>query len=677
MSSPPIADRKLKLQVIRLPERKKHIFTDLSSAIALAQFQSMIAAQFAVDPQKQLLFVAGVPPKPLSLDDPTATLSALGIRPGDSIELRVEDGLGGADQREMQQGKAGTWDVISSIPAGSGSFVRKEMPRDNSCLFHAVGYVAAKQSTGAAAAHRMRELAANLVAADPATYSTTFLGSPNALYQDHILNPNTWGGAIELALFARQFQTEILAFDLANLREDRFGDGEGYSKRVFLLYTGDHYDALVFANGQGSEQVVFSSKDEHAWVRARDAVMSMHSELAAQGKCAKQSEWRHNKDLKRAHPASKAADLEREKRVAAEKAKTSSSSSSSAAAASGYNPTPLPAFGSSSSSAAAVASAPSPSAPAAAPAHPISPVNADDWRCEICTCANKKTARRCAACDNPNPNAAAASAVAAAPVAARPAAATPVAAAAAPSTSGYVSPPGSFSCTTCTAFNERPSARCVVCGTTQPGSAGSSSRPIELDGDDGDNVPSPIPQHTAQLIGDPDDMGSLSASAIGLTPQQRAVLAQPWACERCTMQNVAGTIVCSACRSAHPHPMLNPATAYGAAAAAGGSGGGASSAAPAPTGALGRLRSVFASQPPWVCERCGKSQSAQLYKCANCGLPNAALHHKIAEGMQQQPGQRNSNSGKLCARRAVAEHSRSLAHFLRFGCCPSSECSIM
>lgn len=55
----------------------------------------------------------------------------------------------------------------------------------------------------------MRELAANIVASDPKLYNTAFLGSPNHLYQDQVLNPNTWGGAIELSIFAVHFQTEM------------------------------------------------------------------------------------------------------------------------------------------------------------------------------------------------------------------------------------------------------------------------------------------------------------------------------------------------------------------------------------------------------------------------------------------------------------------------------------
>lgn len=53
-----------------------------------------------------------------------------------------------------------------------------------------------------------------------------------------ILGPNTWGGAIELSIFATQAKTEICSIDVQTGRIDRFGQGEGYDTRVLLIYSG-------------------------------------------------------------------------------------------------------------------------------------------------------------------------------------------------------------------------------------------------------------------------------------------------------------------------------------------------------------------------------------------------------------------------------------------------------
>lgn len=41
------------------------------------------------------------------------------------------------------------------------------------------------------------------------------------------------------------FKIEIAAVDIVNVRYDLFGQGKGYSDRVYLIYSGIHYDLLV------------------------------------------------------------------------------------------------------------------------------------------------------------------------------------------------------------------------------------------------------------------------------------------------------------------------------------------------------------------------------------------------------------------------------------------------
>lgn len=48
-----------------------------------------------------------------------------------------------------------------------------------------------------------RKIIADAVEADPFTYNDGFLGKPNEEYRKWILDPQKWGGAIELSIFAR------------------------------------------------------------------------------------------------------------------------------------------------------------------------------------------------------------------------------------------------------------------------------------------------------------------------------------------------------------------------------------------------------------------------------------------------------------------------------------------
>jgi ubiquitin thioesterase OTU1 len=267
------AEKPLKLQIIRLPSRERHIIPSLPPSSSLSALQSIIAEKLSLPTSQQALF-NGFPPKEIELDSEEKrqrTLTDAGIKNGDTVEVRVREAAGAVEQKEeLKQGKG--WEYPPTVE--KGSMVRRDMPRDNSCLFHSIAYVCSNKGTGVAAAAAIREIVANLVASDPAKYSTAFLASPNHLYQQHIMNPDTWGGGIELSILSTHYQTEIVAFDFRHLREDVFGRGDGYKRRVFLIYTGDHYDALVWqpAAGGGAEQQVFSTKDDNAWLRgARQA----------------------------------------------------------------------------------------------------------------------------------------------------------------------------------------------------------------------------------------------------------------------------------------------------------------------------------------------------------------------------------------------------------------------
>ncbi|KAI9126277.1 hypothetical protein K1719_002698 [Acacia pycnantha] len=96
-----------------------------------------------------------------------------------------------------------TWDNYSEKFRNSGIregiIVRRVIPLDNSCLFNAIGYVMDHDKTKAS---ELRQVIAATVASDPQKYSVAFLGKPNADYCAWILDPEKWGGAIELSILA-------------------------------------------------------------------------------------------------------------------------------------------------------------------------------------------------------------------------------------------------------------------------------------------------------------------------------------------------------------------------------------------------------------------------------------------------------------------------------------------
>eukprot|EP00668_Euglena_longa_P044412 GGOE01059241.1.p1 GENE.GGOE01059241.1~~GGOE01059241.1.p1 ORF type:complete len:136 (+),score=27.72 GGOE01059241.1:126-533(+) len=101
-------------------------------------------------------------------------------------------------------------------------------------------------------------------------------GQPNIAYCSWIQENDTWGGAIELAILSFVYCTEIVSLDVQTGRMDIYGQTEGYVTRVFVVYTGRHYDAMAVAPYYGasesSDQVMFNVRDEKVLQKARQFI---------------------------------------------------------------------------------------------------------------------------------------------------------------------------------------------------------------------------------------------------------------------------------------------------------------------------------------------------------------------------------------------------------------------
>lgn len=152
-----------------------------------------------------------------------------------------------------------------------GEVIRRVVAANNHCLFTSLGYVLEDHNRDAGL--KLRQVIADVVKSDPETYNAVFLDQSNEDYVKFILNPESWGGAIELSILCKYYQTEIAAVDVQSLRTDVYGQGEGYPERVLLLYDGIHYDplALTFDASLPEEcdVTVFSVDDDYVMAKAR------------------------------------------------------------------------------------------------------------------------------------------------------------------------------------------------------------------------------------------------------------------------------------------------------------------------------------------------------------------------------------------------------------------------
>lgn len=58
------------------------------------------------------------------------------------------------------------------------------------------------------------------------------------------MKPNSWGGTIELLILPTFYGLEIAVVSNSNGIINRFGEGQKYGQRVFLVFAGIHYDPL-------------------------------------------------------------------------------------------------------------------------------------------------------------------------------------------------------------------------------------------------------------------------------------------------------------------------------------------------------------------------------------------------------------------------------------------------
>lgn len=140
---------------------------------------------------------------------------------------------------------------------------RHVVPADNSCLFTAVGYMM-DDAHSMACAPLLRRVVVDHIRARGDEFTDPILGKPVAEYCTWLLNPTSWGGAIECTVLARHLHTQIVALDVRGGSTIVFGEDGGYALRMYLLWDGIHYDAMKRVNATGLVQTLFEVDDTSA-----------------------------------------------------------------------------------------------------------------------------------------------------------------------------------------------------------------------------------------------------------------------------------------------------------------------------------------------------------------------------------------------------------------------------
>ncbi|CAK9063277.1 unnamed protein product [Durusdinium trenchii] len=176
--------------------------------------------------------------------------------------------------------------------------VRRSVPNDNSCLFWAVAYLV-EGEVGRAKAKELREVCAQDALQDPDPMTRSLLLGFNSVeeYATWIRNEFHWGGENEILCLAKHYCVEVAVVCCESLQVLTYGsDLPLCSARIYLLYTGQHYDPIV----AGAEADLPVEKEQKRQKKGDTSLESGCLEIAKRhvAEAAKKAKQRRAKKIK-------------------------------------------------------------------------------------------------------------------------------------------------------------------------------------------------------------------------------------------------------------------------------------------------------------------------------------------------------------------------------------------
>ncbi|XP_052893581.1 ubiquitin thioesterase OTU1 [Anopheles moucheti] len=264
---------------------QQHIVSKLAETTTVGDLKTRITELTSI-PGDALHVVLGFPPfKPLDFSNEASQVLASGISNGDTLIVE-EKSLTEEERQQLEAAKRLEQDeklakeLAAQGSESSGILLKKVVPSDNSCLFTSIGYVITGKVDPESSQY-MRQIIASTVNADKHEYNEGILGRPNDEYCAWILQPESWGGAIEVSILSAYYGMEFDVVDITNAIINRFGEDKNYGMRAFLLFDGIHYDPLYLESTSGdAPKTIFPIEDQSVYLQAE--------QLAKEAKSARQ-----------------------------------------------------------------------------------------------------------------------------------------------------------------------------------------------------------------------------------------------------------------------------------------------------------------------------------------------------------------------------------------------------
>lgn len=245
---------------------------ELPDGAAPADLLQLAAANFAV-PAASIALHQGFPPY--------APIAAADLRSGICVDVRAAAACPADDVTVTHRTPApapapppppaSTASTAAAAAAATAptAMARHVVPADNSCLYSCIQWLLCPEQSP----QQLRALAAAAILSDPDRWGEAVLGQEPAAYAAHMQRSSTWGGAVELAVFAQLLRAELAAVEIRSGKVYIFGEGCGHARRAYLIYDGLHYDAL-YAPARATSHV-FAPSDAAALAGAEAAAAEM------------------------------------------------------------------------------------------------------------------------------------------------------------------------------------------------------------------------------------------------------------------------------------------------------------------------------------------------------------------------------------------------------------------
>lgn len=234
---------------LRLRFKEKQQVIEIGDELVLVELLSLINDHSDSENTSQISVKFGFPPRELPIsDNELSKISDLGIRNGEVLIINyptVETGETGSPLVEKRQ--FNNPDNVPYVETETGYLLVHKVPDDNSCLFHSIIYSA--NLSEFMNVHDLRSIVSNTIKENrDQIYNEAILGKSIEEYCEWILNPQAWGGEIEITILSQFLNLEIITIDIESKHDYKFN--ESLDSFILLAYSGIHYDSIIYQPDQ-------------------------------------------------------------------------------------------------------------------------------------------------------------------------------------------------------------------------------------------------------------------------------------------------------------------------------------------------------------------------------------------------------------------------------------------